>query len=261
MTGPRNQMTARFPVTLGVRETAVRVETAVMRSLHEIADESGLSVDGLCTEIALGQDGRSLPSALRIFVVGRYRRQLAQREAEKRGSTLPTSPPGPAWMKRRAIEPGAPSAAPALSRLSQWWRERARGPSRLPRHDAIDPGLMRRLGLDGMVHVVDAGADDPMNYRFRLFARKVKALGALDFEGQRIGDAAGAQYAAAVAEDYFGAATRRGPAMHDIEATVAGVRRAYQRLIVPFSVTSGRADCLLVAIRYTEPPGAACGRA
>ena len=249
-----NSRLETFSVKLGGRWTTIRLERELMGALRDIAADMGIGVHELCTEIAVDRPEGSFTSALRVFIVEHYRRFTG---------AGPTRAPHPAmarraiwarrdqyWVKRRTIAVGAHETAAELIGLYGWWKERIPAHGRVPAHENINPDLLRRLGLAGLVHTVDASLADPMNYRFRVFGRKVAQVGAHDFAGWRISELPGREYQVAAAEDYYTTVTTGVPRLQQIEASVGGARRVYQRLIVPFSRYGGKPDCLLVAVAY-----------
>ena len=154
-------------------------------------------------------------------------------------------------IKRRPIPVGAAEARADLVRLYRWWMDRCAPDGRAPVHRHIDPGLVKRLGLAGKIHIVDVATDDPANYRFRVFAKRVTLFGGRDFAGSRVGDL-GEEYRNAVTEDYLIAAASEVPRLHDVDARWGSNHRSYQRLIVPFASVRGKADCLLVAVSFGD---------
>jgi predicted DNA-binding ribbon-helix-helix protein len=234
-----------FSVKIGGRWTTIRLEDELMDALREISRSIGIGLNELCTEVALDRLGGSYTSALRVFVVNYYRGLAGARvarEGAQQGSTARS-------MLSRPLAIG--EAAPELGELFGWWREQQPTKNRMPDRQAIDPDMMQQLGLGGMIHVVDASAADPMNYRLRVFGRKIAQIGGSDFAGWRIGDVPGRDYVSAACRDYFTVATTGVPRLHEVDASVEGHRRVYQRLIAPFSsVGSRKPDCLLVAVVY-----------
>jgi predicted DNA-binding ribbon-helix-helix protein len=230
-----------YSVKLGERWTTLRVEPEFMWALREIARTLGIGVNDLCTEIACGSGEGSLISAVRVFVVNHYRRRLGTLEGVAGGYSTIT---------RRPIPLGAADAPAELVSLYRWWREHCAPGGGVPAHGAIDPGLFRRLGLGGMVHVVDVTADDPANYRFRVFGKRVALAWGGDFAGGRLGDLQGPQYRSATVEDYLTVAATETPQLQEVDAWLGGNHRIYQRLIVPLATSHGKRDCLLVAVRY-----------
>ncbi len=223
-----------YAVKIGSRWTTIRLEHEIMVALDEIARELGLTVNELCTEIAIDRPDGSFTSALRVYIVSYYRRRLT-------GS----HEPGLAARDRDRAAEGS-DRTDGVQR-----RNERRAPRHVPSHDMINPDLLRRLGLSGLVHTVDASATDPMNYRFRVFGRRVAEIGARDFAGCRIADLPGRQYRDAAAADYRATVTMRAPRLQEVDASVGKSRRVYQRLIVPFSADGGpKPDRLLVAVSY-----------
>jgi predicted DNA-binding ribbon-helix-helix protein len=252
VTSESNSRLETFSIKLGGRWTTIRLEREMMHALREIARDLAISLHDLCTEVAMDRAPGSFTSALRIFIVNHYRRALAE-------ARMPTVKPrvirevwptDPYQVRRHALRIGARDVAPELASLFCWWSDHRARDGRVPRHDEIDPGLLRTLGLNGLVHTVDASASDPLNYRFRVFGHRVVETGGRDFAGCRLGDLPGKDYQAAAAEDYFTAVTMGVPRLQEVDASVGSSRRVYQRLIVPFSGGRGKPDCLLVAVRY-----------
>jgi predicted DNA-binding ribbon-helix-helix protein len=246
-----------FSIKLGSRWTTIRLEREMMDALHEIARSHGISLNELCTEIALDRSEGSLISALRVFIVNYFRGLVLCNGDLGDGRRLVVPGPQPRgardWVRRRQIPLAAKNAASELVALYQWWENKRAVDKQIPTHDDIDPRIIGGLGLGGLVHVVDASADDPMNFRFRLWARRVLLNGAQNLAGQRLAEVPGREYREAAAEDYSAARTTGTPRLQKIDASVSNSRRAYQRLIVPFRGTDGRPDRLLIAVHYEAP--------
>jgi len=245
-----------FSIKLGSRWTTIRLEREMMDALHEIARSHGISLNELCTEIALDRSEGSLISALRVFIVSYFRGLVLGSGDHGEDRRLPVgrqSRGAPDWVRRCQISIGAKDAAPELVALYRWWEDKRAVDQQTPTHGDIDPRVIGGLGLGGLVHVVDASADDPMNFRFRLWARRVLLNGAQNLAGQRLAEVPGRAYREAAAEDYFAARTTGTPRLQKIDALVSDSRRAYQRLIMPFRGTDGRPDRLLIAVHYEAP--------
>jgi predicted DNA-binding ribbon-helix-helix protein len=231
-------------VKIGPRWTTIRLEPEIMRALREIARGLGIGANDLFTEIACAHGEGSFASAVRVFIVSHYRRRLGVAEV---------GPSGPLSVKRRTIRPGAADASAELVNLYAWWMDRRPAGGRLPGHGDIDPGVLKRLGLGGMAHIVDVTTEDPLNYRFRVFSKRVASSLGRDFSGSRLGEYPDAGYRSAVAEDYLTAAATETPQFQEVDAWLGGRRRIYQRLIAPFGRSRGKPECLLVAVRYRSP--------
>ncbi|MBI3515235.1 MAG: ribbon-helix-helix domain-containing protein [Proteobacteria bacterium] len=243
-----------YSVKLGDRWTTIRLEQELMSALHDIALGMGIGVHELCTEVALDRPDGSFTSALRVFVVNHYRRlSRTVSPSERTSLERMAAGRGDLSMSRRLIDVGARETAPELASFYTWWLEYQPASDRVPQHEAINPDLLRVLGLGGLVHVVDATATDPMNYRLRVFGRKVAVVGGRDFAGCRIRDVRGREYSAAAAEDYFTAVSTGVPRLQEVDASIGGFRRVYQRLIAPFSSDGHAPDTLLVAVCYKSP--------
>jgi predicted DNA-binding ribbon-helix-helix protein len=239
-----------YPIKLGGRWTTIRLEPEIMRALREIALALGIGLHDLCTEIAVARSGGSFTSSLRVFAVNYYRRLLGD----------PRAAGGDGYrVVRRTLTSGTAEIAPALTHLLRWWQARCPASGRVPAHHAIDPDLLKALDLDGMVHMVDASTDDPLNFRFRVFGGRVAETGGPDFTGYRLAEVPGAEYRAAAVEDYRAAAAMAVPRLQEIETSAGKSRRIYQRLIAPVSVWGRGVDCLLVAVRYKSAQRAGSG--
>lgn len=240
-----------YSVKVGGRWTTVRLERDLMAAVVEIALSMGLTLNELCTEIAIDRGEGGFTSALRVFVVNHYRRIAAARRAGQLSAAATAAERTDHWMRSRVLGVGAPDVLPEMEQLHRWWRDSCATDSGLvPSHDAIRPDVLRQLGLVGLVHMVDASTSDPRNYRFRVFGKRVVQQGCGDFAGRRVGDAPGREYVAAAAEDYYAVTSSGVARLYEVEAVVAGMRRTYQRFVAPFSGGSGKPDCLLVAVRY-----------
>src|SRR5258706_2376066 len=148
-----------YAVKIGSRWTTIRLEHEIMVALDEIARELGLTVNELCTEIAIDRPDGSFTSALRVYIVSYYRQRLTgshepglaarDRDRAAEGSDRTDG------VQRRDLQ--VADASSELMSLHMWWNER-RAPRHVPSHDMINPDLLRRLGLSGLVHTVDASA-------------------------------------------------------------------------------------------------------
>jgi predicted DNA-binding ribbon-helix-helix protein len=238
-----------FSIKLGNRWTTIRVERELMAALQEIAQACGVTVNDLATEAALDRTEGSFISALRVFIVSYYRGSAQD------GGRAPHGRAGD-YIVRTPMTVGDRGAAPGLEALHRWWEQARPAWRRMPRHEAIDLQVIKRLGLGGLVHVVDARADDPLDFRFRLWGRRVRARGALDLSGMRLGDVPIAEYRSAVAADYAAVATMATPRLQRVDAQIDERRRVYQRLVMPLSERAGKPTALLVAVSYEQAGGA-----
>jgi predicted DNA-binding ribbon-helix-helix protein len=241
-----------FSIRIGGRWTTIRLEPELMNALREIADAIDISIHELCTEIAVDCFDGSFTSTLRVFILEYFRGLVPDRltghgaaHALPRGLSLF---PRRDWMRRSSIAEGAREAEPQLVSFYQWWRQSRPAGNRLPIQ--IDPRVVRELGLGGLVHIVEAQAADPMNFRYRLWGRRVRMTGGKSLSGHLLSALPGPEYRNAAAEDYFSVATSGCPRLQLIDASVHGSRRVYQRLILPFSGSDGKPDRLLVAVGY-----------
>jgi predicted DNA-binding ribbon-helix-helix protein len=241
-----------FSIRIGGRWTTIRLEPELMNALRDIADAIGISVHELCTEIAVDCFDGSFTSTLRVFIL-EYFRGLVPERLTSRGmaDTMPRGLslfPRRDWMRRSPIAEGAKDAVPQLVGFYQWWRQNRPAANRVPAQ--IDPRVIRELGLGGLVHIVEVGAADPMNFRYRVWGRRVRMTGVRSLSGHLLSALPGPEYRNAAAEDYFSAATSGCPRLQLIDASVHGSRRVYQRLILPFSGSDGKPDRLLIAVGY-----------
>jgi predicted DNA-binding ribbon-helix-helix protein len=69
----------RRSIVIAGHKTSVSVEDEFWDSLKEIASERGTSVGGMIGAIDGGRKHANLSSAIRLFVLGFYRDQIAQR--------------------------------------------------------------------------------------------------------------------------------------------------------------------------------------
>jgi len=247
-----NSALETYSIKLGDRWTTIRVEPELMAALHEIAQTTGMTVNDLATEVALDRTEGSFTSALRVFIVNHYR---GNAQASGPGGTAP----GRAGdsIVRMPMAVGDPDAAPELEAIYRWWEQARPTWRRMPRHEAIDLQLIKRLGLGGLVHVVDARAEDPLDYGFRLWGCRVRARAGMDFAGCRLRDVRHAEYRTATAADYAGVAITATPRLQRIDARIEARRRVYQRLVMPLSERAGRPTALLVAVSYEDGRAAA----
>jgi len=252
-----NSRLMTFSIKVGGRWTTVRLERELMLALEDLARGMGLGIHELCTEIALDRPEGSFTSALRVFLVNHYRRVAAAngfRSGPRRVEATASWAGSESSVRRRVIGVGAGDASSELVSLYRWWEEqRPAGDGRVPAHHHLNPDVLRKLRLGGLVHTVDANFADPMSYRFRVFGRTVATVGGRDFAGLRIAEVPGRAYRLAAAEEYYTVVTTGAPRLHEIDASVGNSRRVYQRLILPFSGTGRGPDTLLVAVTYKAP--------
>ena len=60
-------------VTISEHRTSLSLEPEFWDALKDIAADDGKSLSGLLTEIDANRDGRNLSSAVRVFILGRFR--------------------------------------------------------------------------------------------------------------------------------------------------------------------------------------------
>jgi predicted DNA-binding ribbon-helix-helix protein len=71
-------------VVITGHKTSVSLEEEFWKSLKEIAGERNMTVTGLVREINANRQHANLSSAIRLFVLGVYRDQLASRQDRMR---------------------------------------------------------------------------------------------------------------------------------------------------------------------------------
>lgn len=122
----------------------------------------------------------------------------------------------------------------------------------LPEFEVHDAMVLR--ALLGWSHLVDTSADEPGNFRYRLFGSNVAAQFRMpNMTGMRIGDAPWKAMRDNVEACYFQATSSLEPIAQHIRGDLgSGIRGAYTRVLLPFNQRKGRASRLLVGIFPTR---------
>src|SRR5262245_62036205 len=85
-------------IVVGGRKTSVSLEDAFWNGLHELADEHDVTLSALVANIDAEREFANLSSAIRLFVLGAYRKQIS----ELVGATSAGLPQKPTWRARLA---------------------------------------------------------------------------------------------------------------------------------------------------------------
>ena len=92
-----------------------------------------------------------------------------------------------------------PAGDPELNLVYEYWNG-CRNDGLLPRRKDID--VLQLKPVLGHTHLVDVSAQDPADYRFRLYGSKVRLDRFRNYSNTRVGDYPSIPYRTALIEDY-----------------------------------------------------------
>jgi hypothetical protein len=96
---------------------------------------------------------------------------------------------------------------------------------------------------------VDVTAQDPMDYRFRLYGSKVRLNRFRNYTNQRVGDLPSAPYRKTVIEDYSSVVWSGTPLYQNIVARLQSIRYSYSRLLLPLAEDGRKVNMLIICTR------------
>jgi predicted DNA-binding ribbon-helix-helix protein len=235
-----------YNVKLHGRRTTLRLEPDLWDALQEISRDLGCRVDDLASEVELARGGGSLTSSLRSFIVRHYREKSRE---------IPAGTPGCDWAAPEVLRAGDRSVMHRIEQMYRYWEEHPARSGRLPLLEDVDPAAVAACGLAGYLHVADASADDPMNYRIRVWGGKVVFDRGRTLAGMRLAHLPGRPYRETTVREYRAAVASRQPTIHRVVASVEGRPYDYQRLLLPAASRRGSGpDRLLVVIGSSRNP-------
>ncbi|MGQ0675404.1 MAG: PAS domain-containing protein [Rhodospirillales bacterium] len=139
-----------------------------------------------------------------------------------------------------------PVEDPDLNVVYQYWRTCARD-GLLPRRKDID--VLQLKPILGHMHLVDVTAQDPMDYRFRLYGSKVRLNRFRNYTNQRVADLPSAPYRKTVIEDYSSVVWSGTPLYQNIVARLQSIRYSYSRLLLPLAEDGRKVNMLIICTR------------
>jgi hypothetical protein len=102
--------------------------------------------------------------------------------------------------------------------------------------------------------MVDVGAEDPMQYRFRVYGTSVRQVVQQDSAEILLGACPSKALREAAIEDYTAVVFSGTPAYHQIVALIDYVTYSYSRLILPLAEDGRRVNMLMVCINARRFP-------
>jgi hypothetical protein len=135
---------------------------------------------------------------------------------------------------------------PELNLVFEYWNS-CRQDGMLPRRKDID--VLQLKPVLGHTHLVDVSAQDPADYRFRLYGSKVRLDRFRNYSNTRVGDYPSIPYRTALIEDYSSVAWSGSPLYQHVVARLQSVRYSYSRLLLPLAEDGRRVNMLVVCTR------------
>lgn len=137
-----------------------------------------------------------------------------------------------------------PTADPELNQVYQYWAT-CRSDGLLPKRKDID--VLQLKPVLGHTHLVDVSAQDPADYRYRLYGSKVRLNRFSNYTNTRLGDLPSVTYRNALIDDYSAVAWSGTPLYQNVVARVQSVRYSYSRLLLPLAEDGRRVNMLMVS--------------
>ncbi len=135
---------------------------------------------------------------------------------------------------------------PDLNVVFEYWRSCSRE-GLLPQRKDID--VLQLKPVLGHTHLVDVTAQDPMDYRYRLYGSKVRLNRFRNYTNQRVGDLPSAPYRKTVIEDYSSVVWSGTPLYQNIVARLQSIRYSYSRLLLPLAEDGRKVNMLIICTR------------
>jgi hypothetical protein len=139
-----------------------------------------------------------------------------------------------------------PAGDPELNLVYEYWNG-CRNDGLLPRRKDID--VLQLKPVLGHTHLVDVSAQDPADYRFRLYGSKVRLDRFRNYSNTRVGDYPSIPYRTALIEDYSSVAWSGTPLYQHIVARLQSIRYSYSRLLLPLAEDGRKVNMLVVCTR------------
>jgi hypothetical protein len=165
------------------------------------------------------------------------------------------------WHQNAELDPIDLFEVSDLFHLYCDWRALADPAAAPPPEAHLNELLFRRPGLAGYAHIVDVSPDDPLGFRFRLWASRAPLDGETDYTGLVLGNYPIAAYRDVIAAHYQGVKLSAQPQFGVLDYTNRHAHHHYHRLVLPFG--NGPTARLLIAVaslKTTQLPAVAIPR-
>ena len=139
-----------------------------------------------------------------------------------------------------------PTEEPDLNIVFEYWKSCGRD-GLLPRRKDID--VLQLKPVLGNTHLVDVTAQDPADYRYRLYGSKVRLNRFRNYTNSRVGDLPSAPYRKTVIEDYSSVVWSGTPLYQHIVARLQSIRYSYSRLLLPLAEDGRKVNMLIICTR------------
>jgi len=139
-----------------------------------------------------------------------------------------------------------PAADPELFQVFEYWQSR-RQEGLLPRRKDID--VLQLKPVLGHTHLVDVSAQDPAEYRFRLYGSKVRLDRFRNYTNSKVGDYPSEPYRNALIEDYSSVVWTGTPLYQQVVARLQSIPYSYSRLLLPLAEDGRKVNMLVVCTR------------
>jgi hypothetical protein len=153
--------------------------------------------------------------------------------------------------RRRLALSEIPREDQKLVDVLQYWTSKRRN-DLLPAREDIDIMVLRPVL--GRTHLIDVTAEDPADYRIRLYGTmtRVVSSGRLDNPNNptnlRLGSYPSEPYRKALMEDYHTVCLTGVPCYQQVVANIDYIAYSYSRLILPMAQDGRKVDTLMVCI-------------
>lgn len=139
-----------------------------------------------------------------------------------------------------------PMEDPDLNSVFEYWKSCGHD-GLLPRRKDID--VLQLKPVLGNTHLVDVTAQDPADYRFRLYGSKVRLNRFRNYTNSRVGDLPSEPYRKTVIEDYSSVVWSGSPLYQNIVARLQSIRYSYSRLLLPLAEDGRKVNMLIICTR------------
>lgn len=139
-----------------------------------------------------------------------------------------------------------PTDDPELNSVFEYWNS-CRRDGMLPRRKDID--VLQLKPVLGHTHLVDVSAQDPADYRFRLYGSKVRLDRFRNYSNTRVGDYPSVAYRNALIQDYSAVVWSGTPLYQNVVARLRAIRYSYSRLLLPLAEDGRKVNMLVVCTR------------
>lgn len=144
-----------------------------------------------------------------------------------------------------------PTQDPELNQVYEYWQS-CRKEGLLPCRKDID--VLQLKPVLGHTHLVDVSAQDPQEYRFRLYGSKVRLDRFRNYTNARVGDLPWEAYRNSVIEDYSSVVWTGTPLYQNVVARAQSIRYSYSRLLLPLAEDGRKVTMLIICTRDRNFP-------